>query len=370
MKKSNYFYANLIYFIIILGFFAIRLLSYFDVLSFMNGNEEYLLGSILQIGLMFILPVFLFSILKKQKPLQTLKHYGYKKISIKAIIISIIIGLIVFVLNMCIASFFNFVITLLGYEKLGTATTSTEYPLYMLFVNLLMTAVLPAICEETTHRGLLLKNYSSLGFKKAILISGLLFGLTHLNIEQFFYATLIGFLLGIITVLCGNIFPAIIIHFINNAINVLISYFTATSKTFNYYYEAIFNQISTGNFFLVVIGIFVVITILILLLAYLIYKLFESTAVKELKKVTEELSRKKLRDELMGELQPETISSDKVPMLIQRENKYFNIYIPAESLGFPIKQTYFPSLKEKTVFFGMLTLTSLLTLFTFIWNIL
>ena len=368
MKKTNFYYANLIYFIIILGFVAIRILTYFDVLSLKNGAEDYIFSTLLQVGLMLILPITLYSFFSKKKISQTLNYFGVKKISVGSIFLAIAIGIIVYILNICVASFFNFVIQFFGYEKLSSATTSSQYPLYMLFVNLAMTALLPAICEEITHRGLLLKNYSTLGFKKAIIFSGLLFGLTHLNIEQFFFASIIGFLLGFITVLCGNIIPAMIIHFMNNAINVLVSYFLATNSTFNTYYEMFFNKITTGNFFTVIISIFFVISTLFILLVFLVFKLFQTTAVKDLKKVTEELSRQKLREELMGEVKPEIIT-DKVPMLIQRENKFFNIYVPTDSIGYPLKQQYFPPLKEKAVFYGMFTLTFLITIFSFVCNI-
>lgn len=369
-KKSNYFYANLIYLIIILGFVTIRILSSLDIFSFLNGADDYVMSIILQIGLMLILPIFLFSGFTKRKPKETIKYYGIKKISFIAIGISVLIGIIVYFLNIGVASFFNSIIEFFGYEKFTSSAPAENYPFYMLFVNLTMTALLPAICEEVTHRGLLLKNYSTLGYKKAILISSLLFGLTHLNIEQFFFATIIGLLLGTITVLTGNIIPAMIVHFMNNAINVVAGYLLATSQTFNAGYQAFWSRISSGNFFVVITSIFFVLSLLILLLGYLIYKLFQHTTVKDLKKTTEELSRKALRDELMGEISIEQPSEEKIPMLVQRENRFFNIYLPADSIGYPIKQQYFPALKEKAIFYGMLTITSLITLFSFIWNIL
>lgn len=369
-NKSNFFYANLIYSIIIFGFCAIRVLSSLNLLSFLGDYESIVLSVILQIGLMLILPIFLYGGLTKKKPKEVLNYYGVKKLSIGAIGISILIGATVYVLNIGVSSFFYTILQSLGYEKLSSSTQTESYPVYMLFVNLAMTAVLPAVCEEITHRGLLLKNYSSLGYKKAIILSGILFGLTHLNIEQFFYASIIGFVLGIITVLCGNIIPAMIIHFMNNAINVLVAYFVSTSTTFNAWYESIFAKLQNGNVFASIATLFVILLLLLGLMVFLIFKLFEQTAVKNLKQITEDLSRKRLRDELMGELVPEETSPDKVPMLVQHQNRFFNIYIPTDCIGYPLKQTYRPSLKEKSIFYGMLTTNVLITIFTFVWGVL
>lgn len=368
--KSNFFNANIIYSIIILGFCAIRVLSSLNVFSFLGNFESTALSIVLQIGLMLILPIFLYAKLSNKKPKEVVRFYGIKKISLSAIVISILIGVIVYILNIGVSSFFYSILQNLGYEKITSSSTSQDYPLYMLFVNLAITAVLPAICEEVTHRGLLLKNYSGLGYKKAIIISGILFGLTHLNIEQFFYATLIGFLLGLITVLCSNIIPAMIIHFMNNAINVLLSYLLTVSTSISAWYNSVFAKIQNGNIFISIASIFVILILLIILMAVLILKLFEKTAVKDLKEVTESLSKQRLRDELMGELKPEIITEDKVPMIVQHENKFFSIYVPSEYIGFPMKQEYHPSLKEKSLFFGMLTTNILITIFTFVWGVL
>ena len=73
------------------------------------------------------------------------------------------------------------------------------------FVELLLVAILPAFCEEFIHRGVLLQGIKHAGFKKAIVISSLMFGLIHFNIQQFFYAFIIGLILGFVSVVAKNI---------------------------------------------------------------------------------------------------------------------------------------------------------------------
>lgn len=370
-QKSKYLSANIVYFILIVGFILIRLASYLKLLNFLGDYSSYVLNLVLQVGLMFLMPIFLYSYFIKSKPKDTLKNFGLKKIKPSAIAISVIIGVIVFVLNIGVSSFFSFFLSLFGYEKLPTSTTASEYTVLLLLVNLLFTAVLPSICEEITHRGMLIDGYSKLGYKKAIIFSALLFGLTHLNIDQFFYATIIGILLGFITMITGNIIPAIIIHFMNNAINVLLSYALATNPTFAQHYQSLFQTISQNNFILVISVLFFVISTLLLLLAYLVYKLFKETALSEINKLAEEATKKQLRAELMDEY-PQVIKTNftDIPMKISRGNKSFNIYISSQTLRHPINQVYFPKLSEKAFFYASIIAGIFITIATFIWGIL
>jgi membrane protease YdiL (CAAX protease family) len=94
------------------------------------------------------------------------------------------------------------------------------------------------VCEEIAHRGMLFNGLSSLGTKNAIIYSSILFGLMHLNISQFFYAAIIGAILAVLTIASGSIIPAMIVHFLNNFINVVISYVDA-----KYYPDSSFSYI-------------------------------------------------------------------------------------------------------------------------------
>ena len=114
----------------------------------------------------------------------------------------------------------------MGYESAPTVSNavSGDYSILSFIVNVLLVAILPAVCEETTHRGLLLKGLSSLGIRNSVIISSLLFGLMHLNINQFFYATVLGFVIALTVIISKNIFPAIIIHFMNNFLSVFFDF--------------------------------------------------------------------------------------------------------------------------------------------------
>ena len=286
--------STICYFIIVVLFSVLRILSSTNLFNSLGSASKYILNAFIQIGFLFSVSVFLFSALQKEKPKNVLKFYGFKKMSWKAVLYSIIIGIIVYILNIFVASFFNLILESLGYN-FTTSQSMTSYPFWLFIVNLIVTAVLPGICEETAHRGMLLKSFSTLGAKKAIIITGLLFGLLHLNIEQFFYATIIGFFLGYITIISDNIYPAIIVHFLNNGIGVLMSYSSFHGVNLGVMFSWIdYNLIN--NTFVGLVFVIALIVLLLFALNALVKALFKETSLKSVTKLNQVIFNQFLRD--------------------------------------------------------------------------
>ena len=224
-NKVN-FYVNAIYFLVMICLVAMRVCSYFGLFSFLGEYGSYYLSIFTQIGIILLLPTLLLKFITKSKTKDVVKFCCYKKVSYKVVLVSVLLGAVVFFLNVYVSNFFNSIISLFGYKHASSGGTADASWLGLV-LSLICTAVLPAICEETLHRGMLLNGNSMLGVKKSILISGVLFGLLHLNIEQFFYATIIGLFLGYLCWGCSSIWPCIIVHFMNNALSVLLSFASA-----------------------------------------------------------------------------------------------------------------------------------------------
>ncbi|HBJ35149.1 MAG TPA: CPBP family intramembrane metalloprotease domain-containing protein [Planctomycetaceae bacterium] len=85
----------------------------------------------------------------------------------------------------------------------------------------LLMAVVPAICEELAFRGFmfggLLRDRQPF---RAILVTAVLFGVSHGVLQQSISATVMGFLLGWIAWRTGSVVPTILIHTINNTLSV------------------------------------------------------------------------------------------------------------------------------------------------------
>jgi membrane protease YdiL (CAAX protease family) len=90
---------------------------------------------------------------------------------------------------------------------------SVPFPL-----TLLVIAVMPAVCEEALHRGLLLHTFAGHSKWGTIMGMGLLFGIFHLDPYRFLGTGLLGVILTLIMLETRNILLPMLFHFVNNAV--------------------------------------------------------------------------------------------------------------------------------------------------------
>ena len=122
-----------------------------------------------------------------------------------------------------LVSFINMISSLFvenGVSETLTRTVESN----SLIVNLLVIALLPAVVEEIIFRGIIFNGYKKRNPFKAALLSAFLFGLIHMNINQFSYAFVIGILFALLTYVTGSVIPSIIAHFIVNGTSVVLSH--------------------------------------------------------------------------------------------------------------------------------------------------
>lgn len=85
-------------------------------------------------------------------------------------------------------------------------------------------ALVPAICEEILFRGYIFRAFQrSWGILLAIILSGLVFGMFHLQVPNLLPLATLGILLATMTWLSRSIWPAIVAHFVNNGGAVLLA---------------------------------------------------------------------------------------------------------------------------------------------------
>jgi membrane protease YdiL (CAAX protease family) len=88
-----------------------------------------------------------------------------------------------------------------------------------LFLSFIAFSITPAICEEVLFRGFLLTGLlSRLDQRGAATLTGILFGLFHLNVYRFLPTAVIGIVLGFVVLRSGSLFTGIVFHALNNAI--------------------------------------------------------------------------------------------------------------------------------------------------------
>lgn len=104
-----------------------------------------------------------------------------------------------------------------------------------LWMTLFNVALIPAFCEEILFRGYALRSFQkSWGPLAAIAVTGVIFGLFHLEPVNFLPLAMIGIILAYITWATRSIFPAMIAHFTNNALGILLAIYypdTALAST-------------------------------------------------------------------------------------------------------------------------------------------
>lgn len=128
--------------------------------------------------------------------------------------------LIAFGIDMGISMISSLILNLFGTifgSDFSGLTTTADVPWY---ITLLTTVIIAPIVEEIMFRRILLRRLLPDGELYAIVISGLAFGLFHMNFYQFFYAAALGFLFALIIVKTGKLWHTIALHM---AINFLAS---------------------------------------------------------------------------------------------------------------------------------------------------
>lgn len=80
--------------------------------------------------------------------------------------------------------------------------------------------VIGPLMEETLFRGMILQSLRPWGDRLAIIVSAVLFGITHMNFYQGVPAVLLGLLFGFVAVKAGSIVPTAIMHILYNSLSM------------------------------------------------------------------------------------------------------------------------------------------------------
>ena len=91
------------------------------------------------------------------------------------------------------------------------------------FTLALALSIYAPIFEELLFRGAVYRNNEILGQKFAMIVTGISFGLWHMNFTQLIYASVIGCFACFLYAKTRSIIPSIILHFIINTISVIMT---------------------------------------------------------------------------------------------------------------------------------------------------
>lgn len=176
--------------------------------------DRMALRVLVQASLLFPAAVYLFTHRGTGNKMSGLRLPGWKE------------WLLLLPLAVCVEKIITFLGVVSGWFVKDTvsesmATLVEEYPLPLVFFVI---AVLPAICEETVYRGVLYRGYRNYGAGTAVVMTAVLFGLMHMNPDQFFYAVVFGLLLAAVNEITDSIVPSVLVHLYVNGRSVLLLY--------------------------------------------------------------------------------------------------------------------------------------------------
>lgn len=162
---------------------------------------------------LFVIPIAVAALLGRIRPTKLFAHSRLSLSNIAFIIVMTLLFMPTMTLTAEIASLF----------------VSTDVNNYMLdyvynlgtFPAIIALALFPAIFEEITCRGLVLNGYRRNGIVLASFISGLFFGLIHMDIYQMCYAIFAGAFFSFLVIYTNSIFSSMLAHFIINGSQVL-----------------------------------------------------------------------------------------------------------------------------------------------------
>jgi membrane protease YdiL (CAAX protease family) len=113
-------------------------------------------------------------------------------------------------------------------EKLGltvSAPTLPEKTIGGIIASVVCVCIIPAVIEETLFRGLILSGLKKSGAVFAVIFSGVIFALFHMNPAQTVYQFIVGSVYALIILYGKNLILTVSMHFINNLYIVLNYYF-------------------------------------------------------------------------------------------------------------------------------------------------
>ncbi len=100
-----------------------------------------------------------------------------------------------------------------------------------MLLNVVLIGLVPAICEEVFFRGVV-QRFAHTWLKKwwlSVGVSALIFAFAHASISEFIPITIAGFVLGWVYYRTGNLWLAILLHFLHNGLQVVLAYVSSGS---------------------------------------------------------------------------------------------------------------------------------------------
>lgn len=203
-KKINRFFPCLIVFFVV----ASIGLSYFTAST--GVRLAYWQQCILS-EVILLIPAFIYVAVNK---INIIACMPYRKLRWQDALMSLLAGYLL----VPVVLFINVITSVFATNYLQES--SLEFTRYPYIVQIVLIAALPALVEEFIFRGLMYHSYRKNGLVGACIFSALAFGVMHMNLNQFFYAFVIGIFFAKMVEVTGSMWSSVLAHFAINTYSI------------------------------------------------------------------------------------------------------------------------------------------------------
>ncbi|MDD3839453.1 MAG: type II CAAX endopeptidase family protein [Clostridia bacterium] len=256
---------NLLFFIVLMLFITVgRIVQ----------SKSIYPGLLITEFVLILLPALIYLVITKQNIVEVVKLHP---ITLKQFFLVIGISITGYCVAVFLSLIVNYILSLFGElipSPIPPITTGGEY-----IKGLLVISGSAAICEEFLFRGVILSGYQKLGGRKAIIISSLMFGFMHINVQNLVGPLVIGIILGYLVYRSNSILAGMVGHFTFNSIAVTLAYLASTFQGVN---GDMMNEVPSldalpAGFLIAAIVVWMIIAIGAAALLVLFLKLFNKT---------------------------------------------------------------------------------------------
>ncbi|NNG65677.1 CPBP family intramembrane glutamic endopeptidase [Caldanaerobacter subterraneus] len=207
-------------------YFSVMVL--FITLGYLVQKASLYIGILITEIVFVLIPVIVYLLIKRYDVKYVLRLNPLKS---EFVLLLVLIAIASWGVSGFLAVLTNYFLSKLG--KVPVMQIPPAQDLNELIVQLIIFGLVAACCEEIFMRGLVMRSFEMRGSIKSVVITAILFAMLHLNVQNFLSILFLGTILGYVVYRTDSIFAGMIVHFTNNAISTILSYFISQSGMAN-----------------------------------------------------------------------------------------------------------------------------------------
>ncbi|TCO61492.1 CPBP family intramembrane glutamic endopeptidase [Caldanaerobacter subterraneus] len=207
-------------------YFSVMVL--FITLGYLVQKASLYIGILITEILFVLIPVIAYLLIKRYDVKYVLRLNPLKS---EFVLLLVLIAVASWGVSGFLAVLTNYFLSKLG--KVPVMQIPPAQDLNELIIQLIIFGLVAACCEEIFMRGLVMRSFEMRGSIKSVVITAILFAMLHLNVQNFLSILFLGTILGYVVYRTDSIFAGMIVHFTNNAISTILSYFISQSGMAN-----------------------------------------------------------------------------------------------------------------------------------------